>query len=262
MAGSYSLSLAAMDIVSQALDLNTRVFPFEIPSFGQMQEDRIRIAKAVFNDLTQRGLIRHGEVVADVRRGLHALADSQVAITAMGTVAKGEKLFARASTDGETGVLAVQDGQKVKLELIRPTALPTAIVSLLPRMEPGPGQSVTLSKPAPVGARRDDDEANYFSHVHAPRGSAGSEQALRIARGYLSRPRLGAGFFAVIGRDRHGRDVRAGEVGWYDTDQGRYLSLSRPPGDDGQLHSTLSPADPARLVQRLTQLVESLAARR
>ncbi|HEV2780866.1 MAG TPA: ESX secretion-associated protein EspG [Actinophytocola sp.] len=257
MAGSYSLSLAAVDVLSQTLDVNARVFPFEIPSFGQLQEDRLRIARAVFNDLHKRGLVRQGTIDPDLRRALHTLADYRVAVTAMGTVGKNKHLFARASANGDTGVLAVQEDQKVRFELIRPTALAMTMVGLLPKVPAGPGQSVTLTRPAPVGARGDDQEANYFSQVRGPR--SGSDQAMRIAQGYLTRPRTGSGFFAVIGKDRHGKDLRAGEVGWYDTDQGRYLSLSRPPGDDGQIHGTLSPADPARLTQQLTQLIDSIA---
>lgn len=262
MADQYSLSLAAVDVLSQTLDVNTRLFPFEIPSFGQMQEDRVRIAKAVFNDLYKRGLVRQGELDPGLVRALRVLADYRVAVTAMGTVDEHKRLFARASANGDTGVLAVQDGQKIRFDLVRPTALARSIVELLPKADAGPGQSVTLTRPAPVGTRRGGDEVelNYFANVRGPR--SGSDQALRIAQSYMTRPRTGSGFFAVVGKDRNGKDVQAGEVGWYDTDQGRYLTLSRPPGDDGQIHGTMSPADPARLTQQLTELIASVSARR
>lgn len=259
MTDSYSLSLAAMDVLSQALDVNTRLFPFEIPSFGTFQTDRVRIAKAVFTDLNKRGLVRQGRIDPNLERGLRTLADYRVAVTAMGTLEEGKHLFARVSANGETGVLAVQEDQKVRLELIRPTALAVTMVGLLPKLDAGPGQSVTLTRPAPVSARGHDDERNYFSQVRGPR--SGSDQALRIAESYLTKARTGSGFFAVIGRGRHGKEIRGGEVGWFDTDAGRYLSLSRPPGDDGQVHGTFSPADPVRLTQQLGQLIESLGVR-
>jgi len=84
---------------------------------------------------------------------------------------------------------------------------------------------------------------------------------LRIAEGYLNRPRTGSGFFAVLGKDRYNREFRTGEVGWFDTDAGRYLNLSRPPGDDGQVHGTFSPADPPRLTRALSELIEAAAPR-
>jgi hypothetical protein len=127
------------------------------------------------------------------------------------------------------------------------------MIGLLPKVDAGPGQSVTLTRPAVVGGRRDDGQ-DYFARVHRP-----ADPVLRIVEGYLTRPRTGAGFFMVSGRDRHGKEIKAGELGWFDTDAGRYLSLSRPAGDDGQLHGTFSPADPARLTQQLGQLIQSVA---
>jgi hypothetical protein len=271
MGPSFSLSLAAVDIVSQTLNVNARLFPFEIPSVGQFQTDRIRIARAVFTDLAKRGLVRQGDLVPDLTLALRTLSDYQIAVAAMGTVEQvdgkkgtedllagssiGKEILARASATQETGVLAVQDGQMIRLELIRPSALAVSMVGLLPKMEPGPGQSVTLTQLTP-GSRRDDEQGGYFQHVHGPGGS--SARASRLAESYLTRPRTGAGFFAVSGRNRQGKEVRAGELGWVDTDAGRYLTLSRPPDEDGQAHNTVSPADAARLTQQLGQLIESV----
>lgn len=257
MATSFALSLAAVDVLSQTLKLETRLFPLEIPSFGQLQADRTRIAKAVFADLIRRKLIRDGDFDPELVSALRALADYRIAVAAMGQLDKDKQLFARASATAETGVLAVQEGQQLRLELIRPTALAVTMVGLLPAAEPGPGQSITLSKPAMVGVRPDNrgDDQGYVTRVHRP------DPALRLVQGYMSRPRTGSGFFAVSGRDRTGKEIRAGEVAWLDTDAGRYLNLSRPPGEDGQVHGTFSPADSARLVQQLGQLIGSVAPR-
>jgi hypothetical protein len=245
----FSLSLAAVDVLSQTLDLNARVFPFEIPSFGTFETDRVRIAKAVFTDLSKRGLIRQGTIDPDLTRALRALADYRIAVAAMGQLEENRQLYARAAANGETAVLAVQEDQKLRLAI--------TMVGLLPKLNAGPGQSVTLTQPSPAAARRDDAEPNYFSQVRAPR--SGVDQAFRIAESYLTRPRTGSGFFVVFGRGRHGKEIRGGEVSWYDTDVGRYLSLSKPPTDDGQVHGTFSPADPARLTQQLTQLIDFVA---
>lgn len=255
MADSYTLSLAAMDVLAQTFDVNPRRFPFEIPSFGQTQEDRTRIAKAVFADLAKRGLIRRGDLEPELVTALRTLSDYTIAVAAMGTLEAGKQLFARASATAESGVLAVQEDQHVRLEPIRPTALAVSLVGLLPKLNAGPGQSITLTKPAPVGARR-GEESDYFANVHRP-----ADPALRIVESYLTRPRTGAGFFSVTGKDRNGKEISAGELGWIDTDAGRYLNLSRPPGEDGQLHGTFSPADPARLTQQLGQLIQSVAPR-
>lgn len=262
MAGSYTLSLTDADILAQLLGTNIRQFPFEIPSVGRLQVDRLRVARSVFTDLGRRGLIRDGEVDPDLERALRALSDYVIAVAVMGTVNERDEIYARASATGETGVLARLTGSSLKIELIRPTALAVSLVGLLPKLDAGPGQSVTVSRPAPVpvsAGRRDEGEQQLFSQVQS---RSGADQRLRMAAGYLSRPRTGTGFFAVSGRDRHGREVRGGGLTWMDTDAGRYLSLSRPPNEDGSISSTFSPADSARLSQALGEMIESVAPRR
>jgi hypothetical protein len=257
MADSFSLSLAAVDVLGQTLGVNLRLFPLEIPSFGQYQQDRVRIARAVFLDLNKRGLVKRGELDQDLTRALRTMSDFQIAVAVMGMPEEGKQLFARASANAETGVLATQEGQQLKLKLIRPTALAVSMVDLLPKVGAGPGQSVTLAKPVAVGARHNDEDG----YTPMRRAQARVDPAMRIAEGYLTRPRKGSGFFSVSGRDRNGKEMSAGGVGWFDTDVGRYISLARPPGDDGQTHGTFSPADPARLTQQLSQLIQTVAPR-
>src|SRR5437899_4316735 len=110
MADEFALSLAAVDVLAQTLDLKLRQFPLEIPSFGQYQEDRVRIARAVFTDLAKRGLVRRGDLDEDLTRALRALSEYQVAVAVMGMPEEGKTLFARASANPDAGVLAVQDG--------------------------------------------------------------------------------------------------------------------------------------------------------
>lgn len=253
----FELSLAALDILSQTLEVNPRQFPLEIPSFGAYVEDRTRIATAVFTDLHGRGLIRDGEIVPELQLALRTLSDYRIAVAAMGRVERkngssGRDILARAAAVADAGVLAVQEGQLVRLELIRPTALASTMVGLLPEVAAGPGQSVTVARPSA------ESGGDYFGSV---RPSRGADQAMRLAESYLRHPQTGSGFFVVSGRDRGGKERRAGEVSWFDTEVGRYLMLSRPPGEDGQQHSTLSPADPARLTQQLGQLIGYVAPR-
>jgi len=261
MARSFSLSLAAADIVAELLGVNIRLFPFEIPSVGQLQEDRLRIARAVFADLAKRGLVRREGLDPELELAVRTLSDYVIAVAVMGTVDKNRKIYARASATGDTGVLAVKEAQSIRLELIRPTALALTLVGLLPKAEAGPGQSVTITQPARAKHRRpEDNEQNLFGPVRSTKGS--SEQQLRIATNYLSRPRTGTGFFAVSGRDRAGREVRAGGLTWLDTDAGRYLTLTRAQSEEDEVSCTLTPADSARLTHQLGEMIESVAPRR
>jgi hypothetical protein len=256
---AFTLSLPDADVLAQTLDVDLRQFPFEIPSFGEFQRDRQRIARQVFTDLSRRGLIRGGDIDPELTRALRTLSEYAITVAVMGTVEKTRKVYARAATNGETGVLAVKDGESLRLELIRPTALAVTLVGLLPKVAAGPGQSVTITQAAPRQARSEADD--FFEAARV--GRNGNEQQMRIAASYLARPRTGTGFFTVSGRDRRmGRELRGGNLTWIDTDAGRYLTLARPPGEDGQVRCTFSPADSARLAQALGEMIESVAPRR
>ncbi|MBC6446662.1 ESX secretion-associated protein EspG [Actinokineospora xionganensis] len=254
MPRSFSLSLAAVDMLSQLLRISCRQFPFEIPSFGQLEEDRNRIAKAVFTDLANRGLVRRNQLDADLEAALTVTGDHDIGIGMMGTVEKDRPVRARAAAAGTTAVLAVQEGQTIRFELISPAGLARSLVGLLPGMAAGPGQSVQVVE-APPQPKSDD---GFVQQVRAPRST--SEAQLRMAAAMLERPRTGFGMFTVTTRGRRGRQADAGTVSWIDTDAGRYLSLSRP-SPDGSIRATYSPADSVRLTQQLGELIESVAPR-
>src|SRR6266498_867777 len=254
----YTLTLRAADVLAQTLDVNLRQFPFEIPYFGEYQSDRKRIAQEVFVDLHRQGLIRGGDLDPGLTRALRTLSEYVITVAVMGTVDKTRPVYARAAAAGETGVLAVKEGDTLRVELIRPTALAVTLVGLLPQLESGPGQSVTITLP---GAGDNGDPAGVLAPVQYSRTT--DELQMRLAESYLNRPRLGTGLFTVSGRDRRtGLERKGGHVAWIDTDAGRYLAVVRPPGEDGQVRSTFSPADTLRLTQQLGELIESAAPRR
>lgn len=259
MMAGYTLSLAAADILGQTLDVDVRQFPFDIPSVGALQRDRQRIARQVFIDLNRQGLIRHGDIDPELARAFRTLSNYAITIAAMGTVETSRKIYARAATNGETGVLAVKEQESLRLELIRPTALAVTLVGLLPKLTAGPGQSVSITQPGAEPAAHQDDA--FLGSVRANQNA--QDQQLRIAASYLNRPRTGTGMFTVSGRDRRtGKQLHGGTLTWIDTDEGRYLALARPPGEDGQVRSTFSPADSARLAHQLGEMIESVAPRR
>ncbi|TDV40051.1 ESX secretion-associated protein EspG [Actinophytocola oryzae] len=257
MAG-FTLSLPAADVLAQTLEVNLRQFPFEIPYFGEYERDRRRIAAEVFVDLRRQGLVHGADIDPELVRALRTLSEYVITVGVMGTVEKTRKVYARAAAAGEHGVLAVMEGDTLRVEPIRPTALAVSLVGLLPALESAPGQSVTITLPG-TADRPEADE--IMAPVYRTQNS--DQQQLRLAESYLSRPRTGTGLFTVSGRDRRtGLERQGGQVTWIDTDAGRYLAVVRPPGEDGRVRGTYSPADPARLTQQLGELIESIAPRR
>lgn len=236
-----------------------RLFPFQIPSFGTLMEDRARIARAVQDDLENRGLCQAGNVNEDVLMALRLLADHQVAIAVMGTVDGGREIYARASATARQGVLAQKDEQLIKFELIRPEALARSAVGLLPDLKAGPGQSVQITQPVAVPARHrveDEGDLGFAQPVRARRSM--SDAQLHAAEEILRRPRKGGGYFVVSGRDARGKDVAAPGLSWIDTEDGRYMVQSRT-SEDGQQHGTFAPADPGRIAHQLNDLLRAVS---
>src|SRR5690606_36346790 len=171
MVQSFSLSLAAIDILFEHLRLGHAPFPFEVPHLGQTFTERSQIRQAVFRDLESRDLMRGGRVDADVEAALVTFARGPVAITAAAKLEKGEKLFARSAVDGQLAVLAKRDGNLIVFNEIRPVGLVPEIVNLIPSTRPAPGQSVTVAQPQPQqdrGRHAAPDSYDPFAGVSAP----------------------------------------------------------------------------------------------
>lgn len=253
MPTTFGLSFAAVDILSAGLRVNCRVYPFQIPSFGEFAEDRVRLAGIIKDDLISRGLADNRDLAPEVTDAIRLLSDYQVAIAVMGEVEGGKKVYARGAATARRGMVVIQDAQILKFEIVRPEALARAIVGLLPNAKAGPGQSVTITQPKAHPKTSDDDLG--FRRVAPPRTNSTAQ--LRGAEEILRRKRVGSGHFAVTGRDRNGKTTQAPGLGWIDTDAGRYLVQAHADKDiDG---GTYFPADNARTTHQLNELLKSVS---
>jgi ESX secretion-associated protein EspG len=250
MTDSFTLSLAAVDILAEALGVDCRRFPFRLPGIGDFADDRVRIAEAVFADLSQRRLVRNDKLDPAVADALRLMSRYRVAIAVMGTLEPESGLYARVSSDGERGLLVVQDGQMFGFDFIRPESLARTAVSLLPNVRPGHGQSVTITASPAEPA----EQPEGFSRPVRPARTA-SQSQLAAAQEMLRRPRTGAGYFVVSAVDRDGREHEAPGLSWLDTDDGRYMAQAHGNGAGG---GTFAPADTVRLVAQLDELMTSL----
>ncbi|MDQ3579804.1 MAG: ESX secretion-associated protein EspG, partial [Actinomycetota bacterium] len=154
---------------------------------------------------------------------------------------------------GSRGVMTVQSGGEIRAGPVPRERLVDEVLGLVPEFEPGPGGQVSLPK-------------SVFDHAvdaFASDGFAGLELALnqggvtgrdmRTIATLVRSPRHGGGQLAANSLDRLGRRRRTGVLNWFDTAEGRYSSYS-----DGGGFLTFTPADTARLGQRLRELVSSV----
>jgi len=260
MVDSFTLSFVAVDILSQVLRVDCRLFPFQIPAVGEFAEDRARLLAAIRSDLERRGLAGAAGPRPEVIDALRLMSDYGVAVAVMGK-AGSRDLYARASSDGDRGLLVVQERAGLSFRFVRPDSLARTVAGLLPRAKAGPGQSVTITAPAAQPSPGEDryGESIWVEQVRPTRSP--SESQLRAAADMLARPRLGSGYLMVSGRDRTGREIMAPQLTWIDTDLGRYLARSGPADPHGPASSTFFPADDARLAHQLAELITSVAPR-
>ncbi|PXY31858.1 ESX secretion-associated protein EspG [Prauserella muralis] len=255
MGHSFSLSLAAVDMLFEHLKLGRAPFPFEVPHIGTTFEQRAQVREAVFRDLEGRGLMQQGRLDADAELALQTFARSPVSITATAQLKDDDRLFARAASDGQFAVVGRQDGNLIVFEEVRPTNVVSAVVDLLPLTPPAPGQSLTVPKPAPRRPRHRADEGGYdpFAGVAPPRSHSASQERA-IAR-LFEKPKLRIGQFTAFARNPEGKEAPFGPIAWFDTEDGRYFCTQRA-AEDGQHWITYAPADNARIAQHLYSQLE------
>ncbi|WP_027942480.1 ESX secretion-associated protein EspG [Amycolatopsis taiwanensis] len=250
MSNSFSLSLAAMDILVERQQLGRAPMPFEVPHLGTTFEDRARIREAVFRDLESRGLFSRGRVDPDVELALRTIVQGPIAIIAVAQLDEGKQLFARVASDGQYAVLVRQDGNMLVFTEVRPPSIVPSIVDLLPATPPAGGQSVTVAKPEPKQRARHslDDDGGYdpFANVSRPRTQSTAPAQLRAVERIFQKPKLRMGQFTAF---TNGGASLTPTV-WIDTPDGRYFITSRD-AEDGQSWLTYAPADSARIAHHL-----------
>lgn len=242
------LSASAFDIVWADLGFARPPAPLRVPSVGATDRERADIRDEVYDNLGARGLCAGGRLDEVLLGRLKTLAgaDIYVECEALLDLDAEAPLRAVAAAGGKRAVLATQPSRTIGLSAIRDTEIWTAVVDLVPGLEPGPGYGVSL--PASVlGARIEDP-------VFGDGGGTSSYRTqIREVLAIQARPVLGAGQFSVrVRRDR--RLCRAGGVSWFRTDVGAYFGTISE-GRGGQVWVTVAPADPSRLAARLAELV-------
>lgn len=252
MPHQFSLSLAALDILLEQLNLGRAPAPFEVRSPGVTFTERAGIRAAVLRDLEARGVFSRGRLDPDVELALQTFVRAPVAIMAVAQLKDSEKLFARSATNGQYGVVVKQDNNSLVFTDARPTAIVPGVVDLLPLTPAAGGQSVTVARPRKRVKRQSTENGGYdpFADVSRPRTASSAPSQLRMIERVFSKPKLRIGQFTA---EVHGR--RLTPTAWFDTEEGRYFVTSRD-AEDGQSWITYAPADNARIGHHLFEQIQ------
>ncbi|MBE9374095.1 ESX secretion-associated protein EspG [Saccharopolyspora sp. HNM0983] len=239
MVETITLSIPAVDVLGEQLNLAVRQYPFEIPRLGEGPEDRSRLAHQVWQELESAGLARSGRPEPEVEDALYLLCSSEVSIAAAGLldVRAGQRLAARIVATGEVGVVGVVEPRGLRMSFVAPDVLPRAAADLLPDAPTGSAQPVRAVADRSAGPPSD-------AAIHG----------LAELRAITGRPKFRLGHFAVTGIDRGRRGDRLPNLVWFDNDRGRHLLQGER--SDTEDVVTCGPGDKREVADRLAGLVD------
>ncbi|HEX3788841.1 MAG TPA: ESX secretion-associated protein EspG [Pseudonocardiaceae bacterium] len=261
----FALSALEYDLVWNDLGLGAMRYPLEVPSNGRTMAERDEMRASVAPALAERGLLNGGRVSADLEDCLRVLSAPQVVVDLLGFSKRPLRAAVAAAANGD-GVLGILEGNRLVLRPIRDTALVASIVSVVPALPAGPGQSMSIPFDAMSKAALAPDDNDDFGDDPFGSGDDRTETDVLVRLGVsysdasalteLANSRIGGGQFGVQVAGRRGGRMRRAEsmVTWFDTPRGRYLMFS-----DGSWVS-LAPAGPDRIAWRIEQTMQELQA--
>ncbi len=222
----------------------------KVPSPGKTDDERARIVRSVWDGLARRGLGSPVDPHPRLTRLLELLRRPDREID--GRLWVGGELRVLAAATGDDAVLATLSSGRLTLRPADATGLPRFALSVLPPAPAGPGQSITLPTADFTAAAREATKQEELAVALRRRGVRDTDaKALAEMIGDI----VNRGQYGSASRDKWGRRVRADRViSFFDTAAGRYLQVVRRVEDGADLWTTISPADPRRLLQHLTEL--------
>lgn len=253
---AITVSPLEFDVLWEHLRLGELPVVLRVPSPGRTDEERDRLVARAWAALGERGLGGPAAVDQRLARLIRLLERPEREIDGRFGTSRGVRLLVAAT--GDDAVFAVLSRRGLVLAEAPVTGLAREALSVLPAVGPGPGESITV-RSATL------DAAAAVARTPAEFEQALCREGLRPRDAGLVRLMVTdvrrQGQFGAAARNRWGQRRRAGHVvAFFDTSAGRYLQL-RTKADDGELWSTISPADHRLLTAQLTDLLADVTAR-
>lgn len=248
----FTLSTGELDLVRGRLGLRRPPYPLEVPSAGATAGERARLTEEAYARLAERGLAAGERLDPELEGLVRVLFGCSVSVDAIGHTDR--PLRAVAGADGTSGVLAVQVDDQLRLSRIRPTALATSLVGVLPANEPGPVGPLSVPHRALARAADpdEDDEMSFFGEPDErailDREGVSGKDAKRLLT-FAEQRRCGGQFGVSRGTWRSPT-----LVAWFDTRDGRYLVV----GEKSWV--SFAPADLDRIAARVGEALSAVPA--
>lgn len=250
-----SLSHLEFDFIWEHLGLGDVPYPIDVGSFGETMDDRAVLREQVRESLRAKGLHDGSEVSPRLEEMLALLVRGTLTVDAQLSV--GEYVRVLAAGQGSLGVLAAQTDDEVRVVSVREGKVVPAVIALLPDEKPGPGGAARLPRPVFDEAIDEFQRTGYVGLERALTSGGVTGRDLRTVITLVESARHGGGQLAANRVDAMGRRTRTPVVNWFDTASGRYLAHVEQSRDRVDW-LTITPADTARIEQRLVELIAAL----
>ncbi|MCA1655428.1 MAG: ESX secretion-associated protein EspG [Pseudonocardiaceae bacterium] len=250
-----TLSHLEFDLLWEHLGFTERPYPLDVRSFGHTLDERAELRAQVRSSLRTKGLHDGREVAPDLEEELSVLGRHSFSVD--GQLSVGEHLKVLAAGHGRFGVLAAQTDAEVRVCRVRDALLVPAVCALLPAGKPGPGATARLPSAVFDEAIDEFGRTGYVGLERTLTTGGVTGRDLRTVITLVESGRHGGGQLAANSVDQVGRRVRTPVLNWFDTEAGRYLVHGETTRDRVEW-LTVTPADTARVEQRLTALAAAL----
>ncbi|MFI7672266.1 ESX secretion-associated protein EspG [Actinophytocola sp. NPDC049390] len=203
--------------------------------------EQAALIRATLDALAAAGVMTApGQVDRDLRDLLPLLTTPTVEYSGWFT-ADGRTKGVLAAAGALDAVVAVRDGDRVRITPVPPDRLTDALITELPDVRAGRGSSFVVTAADIDDLRAPSDVSERRVPEHVARMVELAHQAVRDG-----------GELYAVSRDALGRCVTRGPVWYADTDDGRYLNYTLGAGD--ALRIVVAPGTPSSLVEALASV--------
>jgi hypothetical protein len=222
------------------------------------EEEQAEVRAGAQQELTRLGAARGGQLDPGFEAMLAALCKPARAFIAY-VGRNGKQYGGLAATPGRSGVLAVREGQRVRISTADADGLAGELVTALPPAEPASFRRVSL--PLDEVLDRDGTPGAPQDFLVDPQPERPESSELRTVRRLLDAPRTGGGELHAYTCDKLGRTRRSRTPLLYsDAEFGRFLSWVTDAPAGTSKRAWFAPATHGQFLEQLDRLAAEVHA--
>lgn len=249
-----AVSRLEFDVLWESLALGEMPLVLKVPSPGRTHTERRRLVDDAWRAMENRGFARTAAEYERLAELVRLLARPERELDGrLWFGAKVGSIRVLAAASGAQAALATLTDEGLTLREAASSGLAREVLSVLPPLPAGQGESVTVPSRQLEAAAQNAATPTEFEAALRDNGVRDRDAAL-LASMMMRLKRHGQ--FGAATRDRWGRRTRAQRVlSVFDTRNGRYLQTRSIAEPDAEPWTTVSPADQRLLISQLEELL-------